>query len=93
MWIELLALLFLIYLFGGFDLIERAATSPGTLLQLVAKGPQDVYLTGYPNWWRPPFADYSFERLSHSKNDLYYRKYAPYNGSSGSFLSEFPFFW
>ena len=30
------------------NLKEGAATSPGTLMQLVAKGPQDAFLTGLP---------------------------------------------
>lgn len=32
---------------------EFGTTSPGTLIQLLAKGPQDLYLTGWPNWMHP----------------------------------------
>jgi len=93
MFVELLAIIFLIILFGDFDLIEKFATSPGTLLQLVAKGPQDVYLTGYPSSSFPPFKDYTFDNLSRTKNDLYYRKYHPYRYSGWSILDQFPKFW
>ena len=40
----------LLYLQHLLALREQAAGSRGTLMQLVAKGPQDAYLTGYrPN--------------------------------------------
>lgn len=44
-WI-ILALLVLWYI--AKPIIEEGSTSPGTLLQLVAKGDQDLYLTGPP---------------------------------------------
>lgn len=93
MLVEFLAIIFLIILFGDFNLIEKFSTSPGTL-QLNAKGTQDLYLTGYPPHSFPPFEDYSFKRLSSpSRNDLYYRKYHPYASSGWSILKQFPTFW
>lgn len=41
--IVIIILLFLVY-----NSIENFATSPGTMIQLAAKGPQDIALTGFP---------------------------------------------
>ena len=43
----LFALIIVLFLVGCMK-EHFAATSPGTLLQLRARGPQDTYLTGYP---------------------------------------------
>jgi hypothetical protein len=46
--------LILIILFCCFDRNEHfGATSPGTLIQLTAKGPQDLYLTGPSRYMHP----------------------------------------
>lgn len=44
----LIFLLIIIIVIIYFRKSENFATSPGTLLQLAAKGPQDIYLTGLP---------------------------------------------
>jgi len=44
-----IAILIYILIFTDIQLIEDFGTSPGTLVQLYAKGPQDYYLTGSPS--------------------------------------------
>jgi len=44
----ILILLILIFTQFIYDATEQFSTSPGTMLQLVAKGIQDQYLTGLP---------------------------------------------
>lgn len=44
-----IAILIYILIFTDIQLIEDFGTSPGTLVQLYAKGPQDLYLTGPPS--------------------------------------------
>jgi len=60
-------ILFLIWVDYNHQIIEYGSTSPGTMLQLVAKGPQDVYLTGWDYFYtnpkhlyRPYFRYYSY---------------------------------
>jgi hypothetical protein len=48
MWIFVVLILIMVVYFLLFPTVEHAATSPGTLVQLNAVGPQDRYLmTGY----------------------------------------------
>ena len=91
MFITLLSILLFITIFTDVQLIETFATSPGTLLQLVAKGPQDAYLTGYPSY----FNEYVYDPVPASKfrKDLHYKNYHPYHPTGWSFLDEFPLFW
>tara|TARA_R100001163_G_scaffold65729_1_gene64317 strand:+ start:7772 stop:8047 length:276 start_codon:yes stop_codon:yes gene_type:complete len=90
MLITILAILiFLIVFYDVNLLVEPFATSPGTLLQLIAKGPQDVYLTGYPN---RPYYKYSYDSVALPK-DAYYNKFKKYSPSGFGSFDEFPFFW
>lgn len=75
-WLILLVILTLIIV-NNQPLIEHA-TSPGTLLQLVAKGPQDLYLTG------PPVAPW---------DRYYYRRFHPYRFGGYYEEDNFPFYW
>ena len=51
-------LLIIILLALSYKVIEQwGATSPGTLLQLNAKGSQDYYLTGPPQYPYYPYFD------------------------------------
>ena len=65
-----LIILFVVVIYSLTSGIEGFATSPGTLIQLAAKGAQDSYLTGIPRYpyewqghitglpfynWRGPF--------------------------------------
>lgn len=70
----------LLYLQHLLRLRETAASSPGTLMQLVAKGPQDAYLTGYR-----PYGLYYGYRMQYPY--LYWRAY-PYSAPY-----QYPWFW
>lgn len=63
----------------SFTMFGGGATSPGTLLQLVAKGPQDVYLTGFPTGgygrWDYPHPAYGYPTR------YYHGRSSPYLGS------------
>ena len=60
------------------SLVEHGSTSPGTLLQLVAKGPQDLYLTS-PSGYYPSLLYPDYPRLYPNYPRLYPRFYHPYN--------------
>jgi len=68
----LLMVILISVLWVGTTIKESFGTSPGTLLQLVAKGPQDLYLTGpsYPRYryhgygLYPTYSGYRYGYLS-----------------------------
>ena len=99
----LLAILLFLVMFDYLD-VESFATSPGTLLQLAAKGPQDCYLTGCPRYgyYHPPLYIPSYRRPYQQvyvydkipkKSILKADKYHSYESSGWSIFDEFPFFW
>jgi hypothetical protein len=102
--IAVIAILIYILIFTDIQLMEDFGTSPGTMIQLYAKGPQDQYLTG------PPSVDtlaydydypylypnrYTFDRVA--LPSYYQYRYSPYRRSPHRkywrFLDEFPTFW
>lgn len=72
--------------FGLLGLVERmvGGGSPGTLLQLVAKGPQDLYLTGYPDDLRPV----GYYPIRGAK--YHYHRFHPYRFGGYYPVMEFP---
>ena len=107
--IALFAILIYIIIFTDIQLIEDFGTSPGTLVQLYAKGPQDLYLTGPPsigtldynynyNYYPSPYPQFNHYAFDNVAVPYYYGyRYTPYRKSPRRrywrFLDEFPVFW
>lgn len=76
--VGLIVVVLILYASEGFQMFGGGSTSPGTLLQLVAKGPQDVYLTGYPTGgygrYPGPYTQYGYP------SRYYYGRRSPYLG-------------
>ena len=72
--IIIILIIILQYWFGnaeGFG--SSSGTSPGTILQLYAKGPEDTYLTGDAWKYIPPWFSYNYDWPTYY--DYNYRRY------------------